>query len=81
MFDVDNYYLNKYYIAIGDNINNDFYFDPNCQKSGATSVIFSSKKVKIQFPVSGFGEIIFALKNEIDPWTINFNLFVKNNDE
>ena len=69
MFAVDSYYSNRYYIGIGDNINKDFYFDANNQKSGTTSEIFSSKTVKIQFPVSGYGQVIFTLNNEIDPWT------------
>ena len=69
MFFVDTTYSNKYYIGIGDNPSQHFYYDANGQQSGTTSEIFSSKTVKIQFPVRGYGEIIFTLNNEIDPWT------------
>jgi len=69
VFNVDNTYSNRYYIGIGDNPNKYFYFDAYGERSGTTSEIFSSKIVKIQFPVSGYGKIIFTLNNEIDPWT------------
>ena len=69
MFFVDTTYSNRYYIGIGNNPSQHFYYDANGQESGTTSEIFSSKTVKIQFPVRGYGEIIFTLNNEIDPWT------------
>ena len=70
-------YSNSYYVNIGNDPNIHPIYGENGEDAGTSSELFSSKTVKIQFPIRGYGQTIFTLNNEIDPW-IKLQPFCKN---
>ena len=77
VFFKDNSYSNSYRVDISNDPNIFPIYGENGEDAGNSSELFSSKTVKIQFPIRGYGQTIFTLNNEIDPW-IKLQPFCKN---
>ena len=77
LFFKDMSYSNSYYVNISNDPNIYPIYGENGEDAGTSSKLFSSKTVKIQFPIRGYGQTIFTLKNEIDPW-IKLQPYCKN---
>ena len=55
LFFKDMSYSNSYYVNIGNDPNTHPIYGENGEDAGTSSELFSSKTVKIQFPIRGYG--------------------------